>query len=105
MHRKKYYVSESGGLVALYVLLIVAAFTIQQIIAHSVSESRATNAAEDLGYTDIKVVARDTWFVGLRGCGNDDAVRFTVEGTNPNGEKRTFYVCAGYFKGGTVRSK
>jgi hypothetical protein len=88
-----------------YLILAIVAVTVQQGAAHAVPESRASKAAEDLGYTNIKVIDRATVFINFRGCSEDDAARFTVTGTNSNGEERTFYVCAGYFKGGTVRSK
>jgi hypothetical protein len=69
-----------------------------------VSETKAINAAKDAGYSNIQVVERSTVFVALRGCSKSDTVRFTVRGSNANGE-REFYVCASWTKGGTVRSK
>lgn len=69
------------------------------------SESKAIHAAEDAGYTDIEVIGKDVWLIGLRGCGESDNARFTVRGINPRGEKRELYVCAGVLKGGTIRSK
>lgn len=68
-------------------------------------EDTAINAARDAGYTDIEVIDKTTFLVQARGCGEEDVVRFTVRGRNPRGEIRTFYVCAGILKGGTIRSR
>jgi len=86
------------GIVALFVLIPLAC-------AALVSNQKAINTAEDLGYTHVRVLGKTPWFVELRGCGKDDQVRFTVQGTNPIGKVREFYVCAGIIKGGTFRSK
>jgi hypothetical protein len=75
------------------------------IVAANVSDNKAVNAARDAGYTDIKVEDSTIMFVEFRGCGESDDKRWTVTGTNARGEKRTFFVCGGPLKGGTVRSK
>ncbi len=69
------------------------------------SQTKAVHAAEDLGYTNVAVTSKSIWFVGIRGCGESDNARFTVHGTGPDGKERDLTVCAGVFKGGTVRSR
>jgi hypothetical protein len=95
----------SDGLFLVFVALIFGFTMIYGLFGGLlVSESKAVNAAKDAGYSNIQVVDRSTVFVALRGCSKSDTVRFTVKGTNANGE-REFYVCASWTKGGTVRSK
>lgn len=93
-----------GTLITL-VVVILAAVALTAGCGALVSEDKAVRAAEDAGYTDVQVVAKDIWLIGLRGCGEDDLARFTVHGTNVRGEERELYVCASVFKGGTIRSK
>lgn len=70
-----------------------------------VDERKAVTAAEDAGYTNVEVIDKAIWFVGFRQCDKNDNARFTVRGVNPRNQVRTFYVCAGTFKGGTIRSR
>ncbi|MBL8159267.1 hypothetical protein JNJ66_02315 [Candidatus Saccharibacteria bacterium] len=82
---------------------LAAIMLVFQVLARLVSEDGAVRAAEAFGYTNITVTDRDTFFVGLRGCGNDDLVKFDVTGTGPGGEQRELVVCTGMLKGATVR--
>ena len=87
------------------VLAVVVSIVYMAGAGALVSESKARNAAEDLGYTDVTVVDKAVFAVQWRGCSKSDNARFTVRGTSPRGDVRTIYVCAGVLKGGTVRSK
>lgn len=86
-----------------YFIMIPAVLLIVQILAHTVSESKALSAAEGIGYQNVTVIDSSTWFPGLKGCGRDDLRIFYVRGIAPDGEERNFIVCAGLFKGGTPR--
>lgn len=91
-----------GGLFIL-VLVVAAAFlgVGRGVFA---SEDLAVRTLEAQGYSDIKITDHDWFFVGLRGCDEKDAARFTAEVTNPAGKPANVYVCTGaFFKGGTVR--
>lgn len=87
------------------VTLILVFYVISLIIAMNVDEGKSIRAAEDLGYTDITVTDRDIWFIGFKGCDKSDSALFTVHGTGPDGKERDLTVCAGIFKGGTIRSR
>ena len=89
------------GVILVVILLVFGLFGCGAMT----SESKAINAAEDAGYTDITVVDKAVLFIEWRGCSSEDQARFTVRGTNPAGKVREFYVCAGVLKGGTIRSK
>ena len=91
--------------VIMIIVVLALILTMPAACGSMVTEQTAINAAEDAGYTDIEVVDKSVWFVGLQGCDKNDTVRFTVRGTNVRNEEREFYVCAGVFKGGTIRSK
>lgn len=66
-------------------------------------ESKAIRAVEDVGYTDVEVVDKSLVYP-LSVCAESDSAKFTVIGTTSTGEERTLTVCAGVFKGATVRS-
>ena len=69
-----------------------------------VSEQVAIDTMETQGFTDVEVTGKAWLFVGLRGCGNDDAARFEVTATNSNGQRVDCLVCADWpFKGATIR--
>jgi hypothetical protein len=89
----------------LYLLAIPGIFIITLIAGGMTSQDKAVHAAEDLGFTNVKVISKDIWFVGFTGCDVKDNARFTVHGTGPDGKERDLTVCAGIFKGGTVRSR
>lgn len=98
--------SRSNGIpVWASVAIIVVAISFQQIAAHTIAESGAIRAAEGMGYTNVKVIDRHTFFPGLQGCSRSDMVMFDVTGTDPRGKKRSFIVCDGVFKASTVRFK
>lgn len=71
-----------------------------------VSEDSAINSLETQGYSDVKITDSAWFMVGIRGCNQRDAARFTATATNPVGQEVEIYVCAGWpFKGGTIRTK
>ena len=79
--------------------LVVIALIITYVVAsYNLSSNRALVAAEDLGYTHVKVTSTNEWpgYVQLR-CSDDDTTMWTVTGIAPSGEQRTIYVCAGLF--------
>ena len=87
----------------LYIVFFAAAITVEQGIAHNISKDGAVHAAEAMGYSDVKITDRHTFFPNFRGCGKDDMVKFDVTATDPKGVERKFFVCDGLFKGATVR--
>jgi len=71
-----------------------------------VGEDKAIRAAEIRGYSNVEVIDKDTFFVGLRGCDETDAARFTVTAINPIGKEVEFFICSGwFFKDSTLRTK
>lgn len=71
-----------------------------------VNENVAVRALETQGYQNIQVVDHVWFAVGMRGCGEKDAARFTVRATNALGKNVELYVCSGWiFKGATIRTK
>lgn len=87
-------------LVAVTVMLVIG-----QIVAHSISENGAINAAEAMRYEDIQVTGPHTILPNLQGCSSSDLVKFDVTGVDARGKTRTFFVCDGLFKGATPRFK
>jgi len=64
----------------------------------------AVRALEAQGYSNIQIVDKAIFLVGMRGCDEKDAARFTAKATNPAGKPAEVYVCTGMiFKGGTIR--
>jgi hypothetical protein len=94
--------SVATGIVAVLALLLV--FT--PFPGCMVSEKKAVAALEKAGYSEVKVTDRSNYFVGWRGGGKDDVVRFTCSANNPAGKPVTdIYVFSGWpFKGTTVRA-
>ena len=85
-------------------LIVVLANVALQIIALNISPDSAIKAAETLGYTNVTVTDRQTFMLGLKGCGNGDGVKFNITATDPKGQTQAFYFCQGFlFKGATPR--
>ena len=71
-----------------------------------VNEDVAVRALDTQGYSDIKITDSAWFAVGLRGCDEKDAARFTATAKNPAGKQVKVYVCTGWiFKGATIRTK
>lgn len=69
------------------------------------SENTANNLLQVSGFTNVKLVDKDPYFAGFKGCGKGDLVVFTYTATNPAGKKVNVKVCQGWpFKGATIRS-
>ena len=100
--RRRRYRRHNGGWV-LYLIILIVIIVAEQGIAHIISERSAMRAAEAIGYTDVKVTDRHTFFPNFQGCGRDDMVKFDVTGIDPKGVTRKFFVCDGLLKGATVR--
>lgn len=98
--------SEKGQELALYAVAILFLVLVSGIRAALVPEEKAIRTFESSGYTDI-VITHKAWLaVNIRGCGNDDAVRFDALVTNPSGQQvDNVYVCASWLKGGTLRAR
>ncbi|TSC89098.1 MAG: hypothetical protein G01um10143_479 [Parcubacteria group bacterium Gr01-1014_3] len=70
-----------------------------------VDESVAVKALDNFGFTNIKILDRDVWFVPLKGGSKEDVVRFTADAINPAGKRVKIYVFSGWlFKSATVRT-
>lgn len=97
--------NESGFTGISFIIMVALVFLITGACGAMTPESKAINAAEDVGYTDVTVVDKSIFFTQFLGCGKEDTARFTVRGVSPRDEVREVHVCAGVLKGGTVRSK
>jgi hypothetical protein len=70
-----------------------------------VSESTATRALENQGFSNVQIVGRKWFMVNWRGCSNGDNVRFDATAKNPAGRQVQISVCSRLWtKGATVRS-
>lgn len=99
----RYNLSDSLSLV-LYALLIVVSLTFGCGRGVLVGKDVAVRTLEAQGFTEIQVTDNSWFAVGWRGCDQNDAARLTAVAKNPAGKKVTVYVCAGFFKGGTIRT-
>ncbi len=73
-------------------------------IGKYVDEKVVYRAMDAQGFTNVRVLKRDTWWVSTLGGSESDDVRFTVEAINPIGKRVTVYVFAGWpYKGATIR--
>jgi len=62
-------------------------------------------AAEKQGYEDIVVKDKAIMFVSLRGCGGDDGLMIKASAMNPRNQRVDIILCAGFYKGVTVRTE
>lgn len=70
-----------------------------------VDEAIAFRTLETQGYANAQIVKTNRFFVAMRGCGSNDAAKFTMKAKNPVGKEVELFVCAGWlFKGATIRS-
>lgn len=71
-----------------------------------VKEDVAIRALETQGFSNVKIIEKDVFFVGCKGGDGNDVVRFTAIATNPAGEEVQVCVFAGWpFKAATIRTK
>ncbi len=94
---------ESALELVLTLVALGVVYGIALIFAASISPERAVRTMEAQGYSEVHVIDKNILFVGWRGCSGGDAARFIVTGKNSAGKSTQVYVCAGYFKGGTIR--
>jgi hypothetical protein len=74
-------------------------------LGYLVSEDAAVRALKDQGFTNITITGKSVLTASMWGCSDSDDVRFTATATNPAGKHVEVYVCSGFLKGSTVRSK
>lgn len=97
-----------GSIFVACLMLVLAASLFILVFGRGifVGEDKAIRAAEIRGYSNVEVTDKNVFFVGLRGCDETDAVRFTVRAINPAGEEVEFIICSGWFlKDSTLRTK
>jgi len=94
---------ESPLSVLVYLIAFVLVYVVAIVIAAMVPEDRAVRTMEAQAFDKVLVVEKNIFFIGWRGCSGHDAARFVVRAKNSAGKDVTVYVCAGYFKGGTIR--
>ncbi|MBI2426590.1 MAG: hypothetical protein HYV34_01970 [Candidatus Kerfeldbacteria bacterium] len=71
-----------------------------------VSEEKVILAVEKQGYSDITVEDKDVFFVGWKGCSDNDDALFELTATNARGQGVELLACAGWpFKGVTIRTE
>jgi hypothetical protein len=88
------------------VVVFVLCFLVFGFRGLLVGPSRAVEALETQGYSNIQVVDRKWFLVCVRGCDGGDGARFDVKATNPVGKQVHLFVCVGWpFKGATIRTE
>lgn len=90
----------------MFLVAIVLIVAVMAIRASLVPEEKAVRTFEANGYSNVQITHKAWFAVGLRGCGQDDAVRFDAIATNSAGQRvDDVYVCASWLKGGTLRTR
>ncbi len=69
-----------------------------------VEPAKAVRALENQGFTEINIREKQVYFIGWRGCDQTDSARFVGTAKNPVGKVVPVSVCAGVFKGATIRT-
>lgn len=70
-----------------------------------VTERQVIQAVEKQGYTDIAITRKHIFFLGCNGGSKSDDAVFHARATNPAGQRVDILICAGLFKGVTVRTE
>lgn len=78
--------------------IILAAAVAALLTAGCTNEKASIRVLESAGYTQIKMGGYG-WFA----CGEDDIFATKFSAVGPNGHLVTGVVCAGWFKGNTIR--
>ena len=90
----------------LYVVAMLIIFLSFGMRGSCADEEQAIRAAENLGFSEVKVIEKSIWFIGFKGCSASDAALFEVVAKNPVGREVEVGVCVGWpFKGATMRSQ
>ncbi len=91
-------------LVAVSVVAVLVTVALVGAGRFFVENSDAIRAAQSAGIAAPRIVDRHNFFAGRRGCTSDDAVAFTVAGSDSHGEPAEATVCCGtWFQGCVVR--
>lgn len=99
------YGKSSLSLLGLLVIFLVVFFAWEFGSGILTSEDTAIKAAEVQGFSDVRVTNKAIVLLRWRGCGSGDSARFSLRAKNPEGKDMDFYVCTGFFKGSTIRTK
>lgn len=92
------------GLVLLVGILVAVGLLLSFAASQVPGEERAAKAARQIGLRDVEVTKRSYSWGVLGGCHENDVTKFTVVGTDAQGNERTIEVCAPLIGGYTVRS-
>lgn len=93
---------ETGNIIVGIAFIIIIGIILST--GYFIDEKVAVDALHKQGFTDINITDKSWLFVGFIGCGDDDSVKFIATAKNPRNETVEIYVCAGWFKGATIRS-
>lgn len=70
-----------------------------------VDQKIAVETLEKQGFTDVKIIEKQWFVVGWRGCASGDTAKFIASVVNPRNQTVEVYVCVGWpFKGATIRN-
>lgn len=91
--------------VIIYGIVVVVICTFAFCRGIFVNEKVAQHTLEIQGFEVLDIIDHDWFLVALRGCGEDDAAKFTAKVVNPRGDTVEICVCTGWiFKGATIRN-
>lgn len=93
----------SGFSLVAAALAIIIGILWMPIAGAMTDDTKPVNLMTKLGFSDIRILEKDSSFVFWKGCGNDDSALYKMQGVNPAGQTVTLDVCAGVFKGATPR--
>ncbi|MDP3778616.1 MAG: hypothetical protein Q8R30_01030 [bacterium] len=89
---------------AVMTVLTIGAIVVALFSGLFIGEQIAIRALENQGFANVRIVDKQWFLVGMRGCGRD-AAKFTARAVNPAQREVDIFVCVGWpFKGATVRS-
>lgn len=87
-------------------VFVVALLALEIFGGIFVGNDIAEETMKNNGFSDIKIIEKQWFFVGFRGCAGGDNAKFIVKAINSRNQPVELYVCAGWpFKGATIRSK
>lgn len=75
---------ETGHIILVIVFIIMVGILLTA--GYFTDEKVAIDALHKQGFTDINITDKSWLFVGFRGCGEDDSVKFTATTKNPRNE-------------------
>jgi hypothetical protein len=93
--------SISGEGLASIIVLIIIVLCLAMKPACQPTRGEVIRAAEDQGWSDIKIEDESIYFVSWKGCSGSDSFAYHAVATNPVGKKVHVTICAG----NTVTSK